>query len=73
MNKNVPSLGVVEVVWVQWNLVDNQYKQKSEVLCTFTPNKCYAYLLNVGPSNLMFSKTYNRFWWNNHNIYRSKW
>ena len=23
------------------------------------PNKCYAYLLNVDPSNLVFLKTYN--------------
>ena len=28
---------VVEVVLVQCNLVDNQYRQKSEVLHTFTP------------------------------------
>ena len=28
--ENVPSLEVVEVVLVQYNLVDNQYQQKSE-------------------------------------------
>ena len=55
----MPSLEVVEVVLVQCNLVDNQYKQKFEVLYTFTPNKFYAYLLNVEPSNLVFLKTYN--------------
>ena len=32
---------------------------KFEVLYTFTPNKSYAYLLNVEPSNLVFLKTYN--------------
>ena len=42
--ENVPSL---EVVLVQCNLGDNQYQQKSAVLYTFTPNKCYAYHLNV--------------------------
>ena len=57
--ENVPSLEVVEVVLVQCNLVDNQYQQKSEVLYTFNPNKCYAYLLNVKPSNLVFLKTNN--------------
>ena len=57
--EKVPSLEVVEVVLVQCNLVDNQYQQKSEVLYTFTPNKSYAYLLNVEPSNLVFLKTYN--------------
>ena len=56
--KKVPSLEVVEVVLVQCNLVDNQYQQKSEVLYTFTPNKCYAYLLNVEPSNLVILETY---------------
>ena len=57
--KNEPSLGVVEVVLVQCNLVDNQYQQKSEVFYTFMPNKSYAYLSNVEPSNLAFLKTYN--------------
>ena len=52
-------LEVAEVVLVQCNLVDNQYQQMSEVLYTFTPNKSYAYLLNVKPSNLVFLKTYN--------------
>ena len=55
----MPTLEVVEVVLVQRNLADNQYQQKSEVLYTFTPNKFYAHLLNVEPSNLVFLKTYN--------------
>ena len=29
------------------------------MLYTFTPNKSYAYLLNVEQSNLVFLKTYN--------------
>ena len=57
--KNTPCLGVAEVVLVQCNLVDNQYQQKSEVLYTFTPNKSYAYLIHVEPSNLVFLKTSN--------------
>ena len=57
--EKVPSLELVEVVLVQCNLVDTQYQHKSEVLYTFTPNKSYAYLLNVEPSNLVFLKTYN--------------
>ena len=51
--EKLPSLEVVEVVLVQFNLVDNQYQQNSEVLYT------YAYLLNVEPSNSVFLKTYN--------------
>ena len=57
--ENVPSLEVVEVVLLQCSLIDNQYQQKSEVLYTLMPNKCYAYLLNVEPSNLVFLKAYN--------------
>ena len=53
------SLQVVEVFLVQCNLVDDQYQQKSKVVYAFTPNKSYAYLLNVEPSNLVFLKTFN--------------
>ena len=67
--ENVPSLEVVEVVIVQCNLVDNQYQQKSDVLYTFTPNKFYAYLLIIEPSNFMFLKTYNTEFDDYHNIY----
>ena len=55
--ENLPSLEVVEVVLVQYDLVDNEYPQ--QVLYTFIPNKSYVYLLNVEPSNLEFLKTYN--------------
>ena len=58
--ENVPSIEIVEIVLVQYYLVDNQYQQKSEVLYTFTPNKSYAYLLNAEPSHLVFLKSYNR-------------
>ena len=51
-------LEVVKVLLLQCNLVDNQYQQTSEVLYNFTPNKSYAYLLNVEPINLVFLKTY---------------
>ena len=57
--ENVPSLEMVEVVLIECNLTDNQYQQKSQVLYTFTPNKCYAYVLNADSSNLAFLKTYN--------------
>ena len=58
--ENVPSLEAGKVVLVQCNLADNQNQQKYEVLYTFTPNKSYAYLLTVEPSNLVFLKTYKR-------------
>ena len=52
--ENLLTLEVVEVVLLQWNLVDNQYQRKSEVLYTITPNKSYAYLLNVEPATYCF-------------------
>ena len=52
--EKVANLEVVEVVLVQYSLVDNQYQKKSEVLYTFTPNKSYVYLLNLKSSNLVF-------------------
>ena len=42
--EKVPNLEVVEVVLVQYNLVDNQYQRKSEVLYTVTPNEGYGFL-----------------------------
>ena len=56
---NVPTLTVVPVVLVQCNLVDIQYRQKSDVLYVFTLNESYAYFLNVEPGNLVFYKAYN--------------
>ena len=58
--EKVPSLEAAEGVLVQCNLVGNQYKQKTEVLYTCTPNNPYAYLLNIKSSNLVFLKTHNR-------------
>ena len=55
----VLSLKVFGGVLVQCNVVDNQYQQKFEVLNTYTPNKFYAYLLNVESSNLAILKTCN--------------
>ena len=59
IGENVPSLEVAEVDAVHCNLVDNQYHQKIEVLCTFTLSKSYAYLLIVEARNLVFLKTHN--------------
>ena len=57
--ENASNLEVDKVFLAQCNLADNQYQQKSDVLYTFTPNKFYAYLLNVETSNLVFLKTFN--------------
>ena len=56
--ENESRLELVEAMLV-CNLLDNQYQQKSAVLCNFTLNKSYVYLLNVEPSNLLFLKAFN--------------
>ena len=58
IKENEPILEVAEEVFVPCNSVDNQYQQTSEVLYTFTPNKSYADLLHLEPSNLVLLKTY---------------
>ena len=58
-NKKVENIKAFEVILVQCYLVYNQHQQNSKVLYTFIPNKSYAYLLNIEPSNLMFLKNYN--------------
>ena len=64
----------MEAVLIQYNLVDNQYQQKSEVFYVFTPNNSYAYLVNVQQNNLVFLKIYNtEFHEIYHNICESKW
>ena len=57
--EKISSLEVVEVVLLQYNLVDNKYQRMSDVFYTFTPIKYYAYLLNFESIDLVFLKTYN--------------
>ena len=42
--ENIPNLGMVEVVLVQCNLVDNKYQQQSKILHILLQNKSDAYL-----------------------------
>ena len=57
--ENVPYLGITEVVLVHCNMVDNDYKQNSRVLYTFVLNKPFGSLLEISPTNHIFSKTFN--------------
>ena len=50
---------MVEVDLIQWNLVDDHYQQRYEVLYTFRPNKSYVYLLNIESSKLSLLKNYS--------------
>ena len=57
--ENVPHLEMKEVILVHCNMVNNDYRQDSQVLYTFIPNKSFGSLLDVSPSNHIFLKTFN--------------
>ena len=57
--ENVPHLEITEVVLVHCNIVDNDYQQDSRVLYTFVSNKPFGSLLEISPTNHIFSKTFN--------------
>ena len=45
--KNVSNLEYTEVVLVYCNIVNNNYQQKSWVLCMFVSNKSFGWLLDI--------------------------
>ena len=55
----VPKLESVDLALVHCNVVNNSYKQASEVLFTFVPNKKYGQLITVSPHSLIMLKTVN--------------
>ena len=57
--ENVPHLEITEVVLVHCNMVNNDYQHDSRGLYTFVPNKSFDSLLDISPSNHIFSKTFN--------------
>ena len=57
--ENVPHLEITEVLLVHCNLVNNDYQQDSRILYTFVPNKTFASLLEISPTNHIFLKTFN--------------
>ena len=58
-DENVPHLGIVELVLVHCNLVNNDYQQDSRILYTFVPNKPFGSLLEISPINHIFLKTFD--------------
>ena len=46
-SKNVHYLEITEVLLVHFNIVNNNYQQKSRVLYTFVPNKSLGQLLDI--------------------------
>ena len=56
---NVLHLEITEVLLVHCNIVNNDYQQDSRVLYTFVPNKPFGSLLEISPTNHIFSKTFS--------------
>ena len=52
--KNMPYLGIKEVVLTQCNVVNNSYQQNSRILCKFVSNKSFGPLLDISPEILYF-------------------
>ena len=57
--ENVPHLEITEVVLIHCNIVYNDYQQDWRVLYKFVPNKPFASLLEISPTNYIFLKTFN--------------
>ena len=56
--ENVPHIEIREVVLVHCNIVSNDYQQDSRVLYTFVPKTPFCSLLEIGPPNFIFLKTF---------------
>lgn len=50
-------LGILEVVLIHFNVVDNDYQQKSHVLFTFMPNKQCGKVTTISPRSLTMLNT----------------
>ena len=71
--ENVPHLEITEVVLVHCNIVNNDYQQDLRVLYLFVPNKPFASLLEISPTNYIFLKRFHseydeiKVWFTNQN------
>ena len=61
--ENVPHLEITEVVLIHCNISNNDYKQDSQVLYAFVPNKSFGQLLDISPKIFMFLKNFNSEFW----------
>ena len=52
-------LEITEVVFVHYNIVNNDYQQGSRVFNTFVLNNSFGKLLDISPKNFIFLKTFD--------------
>lgn len=55
---NVSQLEITDVVLVHFNYVSNQYQHNSIVLCTFVWDNSLDQLLNISPTNHMYTERF---------------
>ena len=56
--KNVPHLGITEVITAHYNIVNNHYQQYSRLLYTFVSSKSFRQLLEFSPTHFIFLNTF---------------
>ena len=55
--ENPPRLYNIELILINWNVVNNNNQQISRVLYTFVPNKTFGKLLKISPkTSMVFEK-----------------
>ena len=55
--ENPPRLYNIELILINWNVVNNDNQQISKVLYTFVPNKTFGKLLKISPkASMVFEK-----------------
>ena len=57
--ENVPQLEITEIVLVHCDVVSNCYQRESSFFYIFGPNEYFDQLLDISPSNFIFSETFN--------------
>ena len=57
--ENFPHLEIIEVVLVQNNIVNDNYKRSSRVLYIFVPNQPFGQLLDISPKKFIVLKTFD--------------
>ena len=55
----MPQLEITEVVLVNCNIIKNQYQHDLTVICTVVPNKPSCHILNIFPTNHIYSETFH--------------
>ena len=59
--EKVCNLEITDVLLVHCNTFNNNYQQKSRVLCTLFPNKSFDQLLDISLKKFIFLKIFQNF------------